>query len=119
MTSLLENLFLNYSFDSSSSLFKQSLWQDKHLYFIKSSLTFSYSRKQSQSLHLIYIIPSARLSTRFDDEAAINLVLSIDFIFHFVSLFSIGIKKVLFFNIFLKTFKFSLKFPQSSLIIKR
>ena len=52
--------------------------QDNHLYFIKSSLTLSYSRKQLQSLHLSLWIPSVILSTRFDNELNINLALSIN-----------------------------------------
>ena len=49
--SLLENLnvFLNFFFNSSLSLFEYSLLQDKHLYFINLSLKFFYSRKQPQS----------------------------------------------------------------------
>ena len=49
--------------------------QDKHLHFIKSSLTLSYSSKQSQSLHLILWISSARLSARFENEGAIEFLL--------------------------------------------
>ena len=75
---LLENLdvFLNSFFSSSSVLFHYFLLQDKHLYFMKLSLTLSCSRKQSQSLHLILQIHSVGLSTRFDNELAINLALS-------------------------------------------
>ena len=79
--------------------------QDGHSYFIKLSLTLSYSRKKNESLDLIVWIPSARLSTRFDNEHAINHALSINFnlneivIFSFPSLstfvtsLSIGVEK--------------------------
>ena len=74
--------------------------EHKHLYSIKPSLKYSlkdyfmYLRKQWQylylipqvlhflslclHLHLILWIPSERLLTRFDNELAINLVLSIN-----------------------------------------
>ena len=71
--------------------------QHKHLYSIKSSLKFVYSRKQLQYLylipqvlhfllscpnsHLIPWIPSESLLTRFDKEIAINLALSVKDIF--------------------------------------
>ena len=96
----------------SSSLFEYSLLHDKHLYFIKLSLTLSYLRKQSQSLHLILWISSARLSARFDIELAINFTLSINFILLdivatlslpslsiFVTYFSIGPENILYFSI--------------------
>ena len=53
---LLENLnvFLSFFFNSSLSLFEYSLLQDKHLRFIKLSLTISYSKTQSQSLHSVF-----------------------------------------------------------------
>ena len=82
LISLLENLnvFWNLFYNSSSILFKYFLLQDKHLYFIKVSLTLSYSRKQWQSLHLILWISSVRLSTGFDNEVDINLALEMNFI---------------------------------------
>ena len=68
--------------------------QRKHLYAIKSSLKFAYSRKKLQHLHLIQqisqylllclylhlilLIASERLLARLDTEIAINLALSIN-----------------------------------------
>ena len=54
--------------------------QNRDLYFIKLFLTLSYSRKHSQSLHLTFRISSARLSTRVQNELAINLAVSMTFI---------------------------------------
>ena len=54
--------------------------KDKHLHFIKLSLTLSYSTKQSQQLRLILWVPSTRSSPRFDNDLTINLELSINFI---------------------------------------
>ena len=100
----------------------------KHLYFIKSSLKLACSRKQWQYLyfilqihflssclylHLILWIPSARLLTRFDNELAMNLVLSINcnmeemyfvisypFLSILVTSFSLGTMKVMYFPVF-------------------
>ena len=79
---------------SSSNFFQQFPLQQKHLYTIKSSLSFAYSRQHLQSLcliphssHFLLSCPyfllilwstSAILSTRFDNELAITLVLSIN-----------------------------------------
>ena len=82
--SLLEkfNVFLNILFNFSSILVEWFVLQYKHFYFIKLSLTLSYSGKQLQSLHLNLWIPSERLSTRFDNEFGINLALSKKFILY-------------------------------------
>ena len=93
--------------------------------YIKLSLTLSYSRKQSKYLHEILSITSVRLSTRFDNEVAINHALSINFILLdivttlslpslsiFITSFSIRIEKV--FCIFAKKFNI---FPQICLLI--
>ena len=71
------------------------LLQNKYSYSIKLSLTFQYSRQRSQylcliphvshillscpCLHLILRILSTRLLTRYDNELAINLTLSINY----------------------------------------
>ena len=72
--------------------------QNQHLYCIKSSLTFVYSRQNSQSLyptphvlhflscwylHLILWINSARLLTKLDNEFVISLALLRFFIFQY------------------------------------
>ena len=44
------------------------------------SLAHLYSREQSQSLQLILRIPSPKRSRTFDNELAVNLALSINFI---------------------------------------
>ena len=63
-------------------------WKYKHLHFIKLFLTLLYTRKHLQSL-ILWIL-SARLSTRFDNEFATNLALSINPLISF----SIGTEKV-------------------------
>ena len=80
-----------------SIFFELFLLQDKNLWFIKLLLALSNSKKkkkkkeerkkekkekkkQLQSLTLILWIPSARLSTRFENELVINFALLINFI---------------------------------------
>ena len=74
------NVFLNFFFNSSSSLIEKSLFQDRQLYSIKLLLKFFYSRKQLQFLHLSLWITPVKLSTRFDSDVTINLMLSMSFI---------------------------------------
>ena len=120
--------------------------QHKHLYFIKSSLKFVYSRKQSQYLYLTQHVshfllpcsnlplmlysPSERVLTRFDNEVFTNLALSkksnmLDIFFAisspFLSIhedpFSIG--KVMYFSVFSpKQVNCFLSFAANSFIIK-
>ena len=59
---------------------ENSLLQDRQLCFIKLLLTFFYSRKQLQFLHLSLGIPPVKLSTKFHSDVAINLMLSMNFI---------------------------------------
>ena len=86
LISSLENLnvFLNWFFNSSLSLFDKFSLHDKHLYFNKLSLSHLYSRKQLQFLHLILWITSSRLSTRFDYEIAILSIFQISFYGNFI-----------------------------------
>ena len=74
------NVFLNFFFNSSSSSIEKSLLQDRQLYSIKLLLKFFYSRKQLQFLHLSLWITPVKLSTRFDSDVTINLMLSMSFI---------------------------------------
>ena len=74
------NVFLNFFFNSSSSSIEKSLFQDRQLYSIKLLLKFFYSRKQLQFLHLSLWITPVKLSTRFDSDVTINLMLSMSFI---------------------------------------
>ena len=69
-----------------SNLFWWFLWQQKHLYNNKSSWTYAYFifaylhfLLPCPYLYLISWIQSARLSIRFDNALAINLVVSINF----------------------------------------
>ena len=74
------NVLLNFFFNSSSSSIEKSLFQDRQLYSIKLLLKFFYSRKQLQFLHLSLWITPVKLSTRFDSDVTINLMLSMSFI---------------------------------------
>ena len=127
MVSWLENMYVLKNSFPQTFLIVLVLY--KHLHFIKSSLNFVYSRKQSQSFYLIlqvsYFLPpclylhwilwisSARLLIRFDNELAINLVLLINcylldivfmisfpFLSILVTSFSFGTEKVMYFWIF-------------------
>ena len=97
MTLWLENLrALPHQFlQLSSNFFLKFLLRHKHLYSIKSSLTFDYSKQHSHSLYLIphvslflptpclrliSWIPVARLLKRFDNKLAIDLALSINYL---------------------------------------
>ena len=104
------NVFFNFFFNSSSSLIENLYWQ---LYSIKLLLTFLYSRKQLQFLHLRLWIPPFKLSTRFDSDVAINPILFMNFILYdinsvvlllflpiFTTSFFIGMGKVLYFSLF-------------------
>ena len=101
---------LIFFFNSSSSLIENLYWQ---LYSIKLLLTFLYSRKQLQFLHLRLWIPPFKLSTRFDSDVAINPILFMNFILYdinsvvlllflpiFTTSFFIGMGKVLYFSLF-------------------
>ena len=74
------NVFLNFFFNSSSSLIEKSLLQDGKLYSIKLLLIFLYSRKQLQFSQLNLWITPVKLSTRFNSDVTINLMLSMSFI---------------------------------------
>ena len=75
------NVFLNFFFNSSSNSIEKSFLQDGQSYYIKLLLTFLYSRKQLQFLHLSLWIPPVKL-TGFDSNVAINLRLYMNLILH-------------------------------------
>ena len=95
MISWLENLYVltNLFLKSSSNFLWYFFLQHKQLYSTKSSMMLVYLRQHLQYFDLILVshflswcpylnlilwIPSARLLTRFDNELAINLTVSIN-----------------------------------------
>ena len=79
------NVFLNFFFSFSSSSIEKYLLHDGQLYSIKLLLTFLYSRKQLQFLHLRLCI-LVKLSARFDSDVDISLMLSMNFILYDINL---------------------------------